>query len=109
MATKTEWAEWVKQWATSGLDAAAFAKREHINAKRLVWWRWKLRSSAALHRPPDSVQFLPVRVVETATAMTNSAVPLEIALPNGLLVRIPPGFDPATLARVLSIASEVER
>jgi transposase len=109
MATKTEWAEWVKQWETSGLDAEVFAKRERINAKRLVWWRWKLRTSAALPRPTEPVQFLPVRVVETATSTTTSAVPLEIALPNGLLVRIPPGFDPTTLQRVLSIASEVER
>jgi transposase len=35
-----------------------------------------------------------------------AAAPIEIALPNGRLVRVPPGFDPATLERVLAIAAE---
>jgi transposase len=29
---------------------------------------------------------------------------VEIALPNGRVVRVPPGFDATTLARVLAIA-----
>jgi transposase len=30
----------------------------------------------------------------------------RIALPNGRVVRVPPGYDPAMLERVLAIASE---
>ncbi|MDC0685073.1 hypothetical protein [Sorangium atrum] len=32
--------------------------------------------------------------------------PIEIALPNGRVVRVRPGFDPATLERVLAVAAE---
>jgi transposase len=82
MATRAEWAERVERWERSGQSAEAFAARERISAKRLTWWRWSLHSS--------------------------SATPVEIVLPNGRVVRIAEGFDPATLERVLSIASEVE-
>jgi hypothetical protein len=36
------------------------------------------------------------------------ATPIEIALPNGRLVRVRSGFDPAMLERVLAIAAEQE-
>jgi transposase len=80
---------------------AAFAARERVEAKRLVWWRWKLRSSS----PPPSaaaIDFLPVRVVD---ARPSPAGPIEIALPNGRVVRVPAGFDSAELERVLAIAA----
>ncbi|XXT30098.1 hypothetical protein WMF45_48445 [Sorangium sp. So ce448] len=35
-----------------------------------------------------------------------AAEPIEVALPNGWVVRVRPGFDPATLERVLALAAE---
>jgi transposase len=108
MATRAEWAGRVERWEKSGLDAETFAARERIKAKQLTWWRWKLGSSRpASSAPPPELRFLPVRVVDGAARPASSGVPLEIALPNGRVVRVPPGFDPAMLADVLSIASEV--
>lgn len=106
MATRDEWARLVKRWEASGLDAAAFAAREGVVAKSLVWWRWKLRSMPPAAAPEP--RFVPVRVVDpTARApcppSTDAAI--EIALPNKLVVRVAPGFDPAVLAQVLAIAS----
>jgi transposase len=109
MATRAEWADRVERWERSGLRAEVFAARERIKAKRLTWWRWSLRSSSATAvagRAP--MRFLPVRVVETAGSATSSVAPLEIVLPNGRVVRVAPGVDPATLERVLAIASEAE-
>jgi transposase len=104
MATRAEWAGRVARWEASGLSAAAFAARERIDAKRLVWWRWKLRST-----PPASsaaaIDFLPVRVLDAQPARPSPAGPIEIALPNGRVVRVPAGFDAADLERVLAIAS----
>ena len=105
MATRAEWAERVERWEASGLSAATFAKRERLVVKRLVWWRWKLRasSSAPTASPLD---FLPVRVVSTATTRPSTAGPIEIVLPNGRVVRVPLGFDEADLERVLAVASD---
>jgi transposase len=104
MASRAEWAERVARWEASSLSAAAFAARERLSAKSLVWWRWKLRASPS--RPTASpLDFLPVRVVRTATGRPSTAGPIEIVLPNGRIVRVPVGFDETELERVLAVAS----
>jgi transposase len=105
MATRDVWEQRVERWRKSGLSVEDFAAREGIKSSQLVWWRWKLSTSPRRPAAPAPVQFLPVRVVDVRTRPRGAAVSLEIALPNGRVVRVPEGFDPATLARVLVIAS----
>jgi transposase len=118
MATRAEWTERVKRWKRSGVSAAEFARREGLKAKQLHWWSWKLGAADTAPLPGEP-RFLPVRVVSSAAPATSTsavlmttspsgpaATAIEIALPNGRLVRVPPGFDPATLERVLVIAAE---
>jgi hypothetical protein len=105
MATRAEWIKRVRQCERSGLEPADFARREGIKPKQLGWWRWRLRTSGDLATQAEP-EFLPVRVVTPAPAPV--VTPIEIALPNGRLVRVQPGFDPATLERVLAIAAEQE-
>jgi transposase len=104
MATRDDWAERVGRWQRSGLDAEQFAEREGVKPKRLDWWRWKLRSSSPPPPAPE-LRFLPVHVVDSASRPPEAGVTLEVVLPNGRVVRVAPGFDPATLESVLSIAS----
>lgn len=104
MATRVEWAARVGRWEASGLSAAAFAERAGISAKSLVWWRWKLRSLPQAPAPA-ALNFLPVRVVDTRARPAGAGRPIEVALPNGRVVRVPPEFDAAELERVLAIAS----
>ena len=106
MATRAEWKKLVGRFEQSGLEPDEFARREGIKAKQLGWWRWKLRSSGELATQTEP-EFLPVRIV-TSTPPPPVGTPIEIALPNGRLVRVQPGFDPATLERVLAIAAEQE-
>ncbi|KYF61921.1 transposase [Sorangium cellulosum] len=108
MATRMEWAERVARWERSGLSAEKFARREGYKPKQLYWWRWKLRADEPSQPAPSSLteapRFLPVHVV--ADTLPVAAEPIEIALPNGRVVRVRPGFDPATLERVLALAAE---
>lgn len=106
-----EWADRVERWERSGLSAEKFARREGYKPKQLYWWRWKLRAdrpSQPSQPSPSSLteapRFLPVHVVTDASVVTPE--PIEIALPNGRVVRVRPGFDPATLERVLALAAE---
>jgi len=112
MASRAEWSKRVERWGRSGLSAGAFAARERLKAKQLSWWRWKLRSSLPVSPPQRreaaAVEFLPVCVTASATPRTDSGSAIEIALPNGRVVRVAAGFDPAMLERVLSIASTEE-
>lgn len=115
MASRAEWTGRVARWEASGLSATAFAGRERLDPKRLVWWRWKLRTSSPPTPPtpprPSPLDFLPVRVVEAAPAAVSAppiaVSPIEIVLPNGRVVRVPSGVDEAELERVLAIASGV--
>ena len=103
----TEWRERLEQWKKSGKHIEVFAKEKKLPLKQLKWWRWRLGYSSvkiADARPPD---FLPVRVIEAqAPPLAGVTVPIEIALPNGCVVRVAPGFDASTLQRVIAIASE---
>jgi len=106
MATRDEWAERVDRWQRSGLSIGKFAAQERIKPKQLAWWRWKLGAAPSAPPAAPEMRFLPVHVLETAAASPRGAeVPLEVELPNGRIVRVPPGFDPAMLESVLSIAS----
>ena len=104
MATRVEWAERVGRWRASGLNAKAFAARERIDARQLGWWRWRLGSSpsSASERAP---RFVEIQVIGAAPAPAREEGPVEIALANGRVVRVAPGFDAGTLERVLTIAS----
>ena len=105
MATRDVWEQRVKRWRKSGLSADEFAAREGIKSRQLVWWRWKLGASPSAAMAPAPLRFLPVQVVDAPADTGGSAVALEIALPNGRVVRVPEGFDAEMLARVLAIAS----
>ena len=107
MATRADWAKRVEQWERSGLGAAAFAARQGLDRKQLSWWRWKLRSALPSSLPAP-LEFLPVHIVERTKPADVAASAIEIALPNGRVVRVSAGFDPSMLGRVLSIASEDE-
>jgi transposase len=108
MATRDEWARRVKRWEASGLGAAAFAAREGLAAKSLVWWRWRLRSTPAASTPEPAPRFVPVRLVDAPARRSSADGAIEIALPNGRVVRVAPGFDPAALEQVLAIAARGE-
>src|SRR5690349_14800648 len=101
MATRAEWIKRVKRWERSGLGAAEFAQREGLKEKQLGWWRWKLQcpeprpKRAEPPAPPAEPRFLPVRVM-TSPPPSPPAASIEVALPNGRVVRVAPGFDPAT-------------
>jgi hypothetical protein len=103
MATRAEWTKRVKRWKSSGLDAGQFAGREGFKVKQFNWWRWKLGPSVG--EPPAEPHFLPVHVVASTPPLI--AAPIEIVLPNGCVVRVPPGADRATLEQVLATAAEV--
>ena len=107
MATRAEWKKRVERWSKSGKTADEFAAGEGLTAKQLVWWRWKLGAERAA-APKDAVapSFLPVRVVEPRAAPVLRSALIEIVLPNGLVVRVAPGFDLEALTHVLMIAEQ---
>lgn len=97
---EAHWREVVRQWRTSGLSKAAFARREGICRQLMSWWDAELRRREDVRGKamagPGRPSFVPVRVVEPTAGLTA----LELVA-GGRVVRVRPGFDPQTLQRLV--------
>ena len=100
--TRQRWFDVLARWEASGLDAAAFAasEGEPVTPRRLMRWQWKAKRLGAeasgarpaficLERAPRRE---PVIVAD-----------LEVVSKTGHVVRVPIGFDAATLTRLLAV------
>src|SRR3954466_13154063 len=112
------WRRLIKEWRRSGLSVREFCAAQGLSEANLYAWRRILAE-----RDAQAVQFVPVRVIPGATGAgdhdTSSAVAhdaraaahgslarLELIVAGGQRLRIGPGFDEATLRRVLAILQE---
>lgn len=100
------WRSRIKAWRASGLSVAAYCRRIGVSQPSFYQWRRKLESAAEVARAPggdrvcpapSEFSFLPVQVVGLGSA------PLEIVLPNGVVVRVPPGCDRMLLRDVVRL------
>ncbi|MDC3960738.1 IS66 family insertion sequence element accessory protein TnpB [Polyangium jinanense] len=111
MATRTtkaerRWRRIVEKWRRSGLPARAFAKRHRISPVTMYWWSSRLGRQDAAHDSecaPAAPTFLPVEIIDDAPSGSMSApMTLEVVLPRGEVIRVPPGADLAQLGRVVA-------
>ena len=86
------WRDLLDRWKASGQSVAAFCAAHGVSPATFYAWRKRLAASGSRTVPP-SPAFAAVRVIPDPTA--------EVALPGGLVVRVPVGTDPATVARLV--------
>lgn len=91
------WRRWITLWQTSGLSVAAFCARHRLAPASFYAWRKTLQRRAA-----ETVPFVPVQLVADVT----TPPPLEVVLPDGSVVRVPPGFEAASLRHLLALLRE---
>lgn len=107
--TKTErrWRRIVEEWRSSGLLAREFATRKKISPGTLYWWSSRLGKQQSA-RGPDSPaatmpKFLPVEIIEEAPRISQPPpATLEIVLPHGEVIRVPPGADLTQFRQVVA-------
>jgi transposase len=92
-----QWRRCIIQWRTSGLSVRAFCARRGLAPASFYNWRRVLERRAA----EQPAAFVPVQVV--ADAVPTQASALEVVLGDGRAVRVVPGFDEATLRRLLAV------
>ena len=104
-STQAERDEHVRAWEASGSSSRAYAARAGINANTLVSWRWQQRGRARAKkaRPPRRVEFIELARTSGADEVDRT---IELRVTD-IAVRIPDGFEPETLRRVLAVLSEV--
>ena len=98
----------VAESRAAGVSVCAVARRHGLTPQQLFSWRREARQRAPNAADEGTPAFVPVALEPAATtrpmprrAWPAPAVEIELA---GLLVRVPPGMDAATIAAVLRAA-----
>jgi hypothetical protein len=91
-----QWRRWLGEWRASGLSVRAFCDRRGLAIPTFYAWRRTLERRVA-----EAPAFVAVQVVADAAPVPASA--LEVVLADGRAVRVAPGFDEATLRRLLAV------
>jgi hypothetical protein len=103
---REEWAKRVRAWRRSGQTTAEFAASIGVNANTLTWWGSRLRRGAPQERrrssPRDAGDVTAAAgIIEVRGLARDDRFELELG--SGQRLRIPPGFDAATLERLLVV------
>ena len=100
--TEARWRALVREQEESGETVKGFARSRGLSPATLYWWR------SALCRRPRSKAGAP-RLAQVALLSSNGDVvrdgslAFELGLPSGHRLRVPSGFDPEALRRLLSV------
>jgi transposase len=81
----------------SGKSVSVFAAERGLDPQRLYLWRRRLGKAEA-----TTFQELTVRSPPRISVVDGDA-PFEIALPSGVVVRVPASFNAAALERLLEV------
>ena len=110
------WRRLLRLWRRSGLTIRDFCREYAVSEPSFCAWRRTIaehnqqtqhRRTSRRNRKPrtdDTPAFLPVQVITPATPLP--CVPLEVVLAPERFVRVPSGFDPATLRQLLAVLQE---
>jgi hypothetical protein len=91
------WRKRLSRWKACGLKACEFCEREGVTPTALAHWRKEIATRDARAANAGAPVFVPVHITPPA-----AAVPIEVGLAGGRVVRVPPGFDPAHLRAVVA-------
>ena len=118
------WRDRILQWQASGQTVRVFCGEHSLSEPSFYSWRRTITlrdrratsgaadgsapQSAARHEDrTDRPAFLPVRVISSPADTTPSdAAGLELVIGSRRVVRVLPGFDAATLRRLLTVLEE---
>jgi len=108
------WRRTIRQQQASRLTVRAFCEAENLTEAAFYWWRREL-AQREREKPPRkrglgkpaptqkrACSFVPVQVIPEPSAFPAPG-PIEVIIPTGHIVRVPPGFDRPTLDGVLGI------
>lgn len=103
-ANRQRWGTKVEAWRTSGQRLSTWAREQGISRDALEYWKQQFSDKASVsvrERSNGPLTLIPVQ----PTTMALSSSPIEIMLDTrpGLRLSLSPGFDAATLARVLDV------
>lgn len=105
--TESYWRSHLERQSLSGLTVREYCQREGFSQASFYNWRKRLRSSPAT---PPAVSTSSIPFVELTDLLTrpSSRTPwqMEVALPNGIVVRLARDFEPAALKQAVEALTQ---
>lgn len=102
------WKKRVERWKESGLSAGEYAAEIGVKEGTLRHWSWKFsaesRGVETLKRPTRNKKkskSASISFVEVPTSESEAF--FEVVLSSKLTIRVPMGFDDASLSRLISV------
>src|SRR5271170_4588658 len=86
------WKKRLRHFEQSGQPASTFCSEQGLSLPSFYAWRRRLHCSHSVSRPvgaadaADGPRFVPIKLLPAST-------PVELVLPTGTVVRVPPGCD----------------
>lgn len=111
-AREDKWRGILREQRTSGLSHSAFCRKKKISANAYFWWKREIRKRDARRKrkgreaPSERPQLVPVRISAAGFLDGERSEPFEVALPGDRVVRVPAGFDAASLRRLLAVLED---
>ena len=99
------WRGHVGAWRSGGRSRREYCAAHGLSRKTFGWWAWRLDRQAPA---APGAHFLPVEITgvggpdEVAVTPPTDDTRIEIALPDGVTVRVGRGVDGEALRRVLT-------
>lgn len=113
--TRAKMQRLISQWKDSGRSCTSFAAANGISVAKFFYWKRRLEAAEPGRErrrrrtaKASGSGFLPVRLVGTASATSESRGMVELVLESGVRVRVTEGVSEETLRRVIRVLREGE-
>jgi transposase-like protein len=109
--SREQWRELVRGWPGSGLTQAQYCEHHGISTGSLSRWRavfgreHQAGGGPARSRAEEPVRLLPVAFSQALEPPRSDRL-LTLVFGGGVRVEVPPGFDGATLARLVDVLAQ---
>jgi transposase len=101
------WLDLVRRRHQLQLTVREFCQRHGLSEANFYTWQRVLRERGLLDDPFTPASATPTSFVElTADGLPASATPVDVVLSEGRLLRVHPGFDPATVLQLVRLLEE---
>ncbi len=101
--SKGEWLTLFNEWEQSGKTQAEFCRDKNIRYKTFIARRSNLLGKAN----KNNATLTPVRVIGAAAPLAHSGN-IEVRLPLGVMLSIPPRMDDATIRMVIDAVKGIQ-
>jgi len=97
-----KWSAILKEAQESGLSGAEFCRRKGLNIKVFYWWRKRF---GLTRKRGGKNSLVPVVIREKQKSFGVFPQTFEVSFPDGRSLKVPQGFDPKSLKRLIEILS----